>query len=67
MFHCRGAVERNWNKSRTNLEQTTKLAIVIRFQATGREAVHLAEAIQIALEREGLCSYGQSTLNADKT
>jgi len=36
------------------------------FQATGRKAVHLAEAMRIALDRQDLSSNGQSTLNSDK-
>ncbi len=36
------------------------------YQATGRRAVHLAEAMRIALDREALSGKGHATLNSDK-
>ncbi len=36
------------------------------YQATGRRAVHLAEAMRIALDREALSGKGHLTLNSDK-
>jgi Fe-S oxidoreductase len=37
------------------------------YQATGRRAVHLAEAMRIALDREALSGKGHATLNSHKT
>ena len=36
------------------------------YQATGRKAVHLAEAMRIALDREALSGNGHATLKSDK-